>query len=128
MRHFSKIIAIVLVMAGGGCKHTLEDGGPYDSVAVYDYSLAVVTSWELLDTTMRWEEQNRTALSIYPEIGVTLDRIREHAPPAHLRAIRLVELYEASQRDDDRTAAERAVVALRGLATEALSLMTEYGL
>lgn len=129
MRHLSKLLAVVLVLAAGsGCKHTLEQGGPYTSVVTYDSHLTIVTSWEILDTVMQWEEDNRTSLGRYPEVGRTLDAVREKAPAAHLRAIRLVEIYDASQTDVDASAAERAVVALRALATEALSVMTEYGL
>lgn len=128
MRHLSKLLAIVLVLCAPACKHTLQEGGPYKSVAVYDAQLTIVTSWDILDTVMKWEETNRVALGKYPEVGRTLDAIRAKAPDAHLRAIRLVEIYEASMTTEDLTAAERAVTALRGLATEALSVMTEYGL
>jgi hypothetical protein len=128
MRHLTKLLAVAVVLLAGGCKHTLQEGGAYTSPAVYDAELTIVTSWEILDTCMSWEEQNRAALAKHPEVYRVLDAIRAKAPAAHLRAIRLVDIYNDSLTDVDKSAAERAVVALRQLATEALSVMTEYGL
>lgn len=119
---------MVAVLVGGGCKHTLEPGGPYSSPVVYDVELTIVTSWDILDAVMEWEDDNRLALSKYPEVGRALDAIRARAPGEHLRAIRLAEVYEATLSQEDKTAAEKATAILRSTATEALSFMTEYGI
>jgi hypothetical protein len=119
-------LAVLLVLVGPlGCS-TLETPGTYQGdAALYDADVTITTAFALVDTTLKWEKDNRAVLSHISEIKQTCDAIRVKAPPAFKSAIAARDEYEAAKTDASKTKLEIALAVIRRIATEAATLMQE---
>lgn len=128
MRHISKLAALMLVLLVPlGCKTRLAQGGAYTSPTLYEADLVISTSWSICDSVVRWESDNRELLAQVPEIKRAADEIRQHAPTALRAAIAARDAYEAAGTEEAGLTLDGALTGLRQVATEAMSLLSQYG-
>ncbi|AWI10323.1 hypothetical protein [Ereboglobus luteus] len=86
-----------------GCKTTLEEGGPYKGdTLLYRAELASVTSYELMNTFVKWEHDNRNLLSTHPEIKVAADRVRTEYPKVKAGLDAAIEVYRQLPNDENK--------------------------
>ena len=93
---FAAILALAAfaIAALPGCKTTLEEGGPYSGdTLLYRAELASVGSYELMNTFVKWEHDNRELLSSHPEIKLAADRVRADYPKAKAGLDAAIEIY-----------------------------------
>lgn len=82
------------LVACSGCKTTLQSGGPYgDDTLLYRAELTSVSSYQLVDSFLKWENDNRELLSAYPEIKKSADFLRENFPKAKMALDAAIEVY-----------------------------------
>lgn len=129
MRHLTKLCAVLLVLLGPlGCKTTLEEPGAYNGdKLLFDSDLTITTGWTVVDTTLKWEKDNRALLSNVPEIKVACDQIRARAPGIFKAAIRARDTYAAASTAENAKELDIALTMLRALATEAATVLAENG-
>lgn len=125
MRHITKLAGVIMCIVAAGCG-TLEPGGAHEGNKVlYDADLTITTSWQVIDSVLLWEKENREALAGVPEIKEACDVIRSEAPSAFKHAVAMRDAYAAGGSELDLDA---ALTVLRGIATQAALILKEQGL
>lgn len=129
MRHITKLCAVLLVLlAPLGCKTTLETPGAYNGDPIlYDADLTITTAFAVVDSTLKWEKDNRALLSSVPEIKEACDQLRQRGPGIFKAALRSRDTYAEATTPENANELDIALTMLRALATEAATVIAENG-
>lgn len=113
-------LATVLVIAPTGCG-TLDQNGPYQANKVlYDADLAISSGYDLMQTFVLWEYQNRKSVPL--EVTKAADNVRKNARSWILTAIALRDSYKVNPSDANKEALQQAISTI----TTALAEATKY--
>jgi len=121
--------AFVVILALGvlaGCG-TLDKTGIYGGdKALYDADVTIATSYDLLHTFVKWEYDNRDALSGTPEIKQYADTVRRQAPQWIQSAVALRDAYKAAPTNEARSALTTSIAVLRQAMVEATKYLSSH--
>ncbi|OAM87581.1 hypothetical protein OH491_21785 [Termitidicoccus mucosus] len=112
------IIAAFCLSACSGCK-SLSPGGVYDGDALlYNAEAAVVSSYVVFDTFVKWEYDNRADLekadaNRAAEVKQAADFVRKNAKLAIGSVIAAVELYKKLPTEENRKSLMAALTTLQ---------------
>jgi hypothetical protein len=116
------VIGALLAFGVTGCR-SLAPGGPYEGdKVVFQAETTITTSYELVDTFLAWEKENRTTLAKWPEIRQAADAMRVAYPGYHKSAIALLEAYKSNPGGDDAQL-QRVLALLRTALLQAANHM-----
>jgi hypothetical protein len=120
---FTIIVAAFTCVGCSGCRN-LEAGGVYDEdQALYNAELSIVTSYEVIDTFVKWEETHRAALKPWPEITKAADHIRVNAKQWFATANAARDAYVGDPSEQNRDNLLKALAVIRVALTEASGYM-----
>ena len=126
---FASVALMAFLLAGfAGCQGcgTLAPGGVYSGdKLLYETDVAIGTSYMVLDEFLKWELQNRSALTNTPAIKQAADKIRLEAPKAFKSAIAVRDAYAISPNAENRTAVNRALDTIHSMFVEAVKLRVQ---
>lgn len=122
MKTLSGSILLVSLIALVGCAQLNKQGTYGGDYVLYHADQTIVTSFEILDTFLRWEYENREALKEMPEIKEGANAIRAEARFALEQAILFRDLYALSKTDENKSKLTKATDALELL----LTMATKY--
>ena len=127
---FSLLIAAVLpllclmpaaapLLLTTGCG-TLAPAGAYAGDKVlYNTDVTIATSYDALHVFVKWEYENREALSGTPEIKSYADTIRKNAPRYFASALALRDAYAANPSSGTKSALQASLNVIRQATAEA---------
>jgi hypothetical protein len=108
-----------------GCG-TIDKTGVYQGdAALYRSELTISTSYEVIHTFVKWEADNRAALTKYPAIKKAADKMRTGAKHWISTANALHDAYKADPSAPNKTALETSTAILLAALTEATGYMTQ---
>jgi len=122
------LLALVALLTIGalapGCTRSLDPAGVYagDDV-LHTTELTITTSYEVVQTFVTWEKENRAALAQYPELTKAADAMRSGAPQWFKSAHALRDAYAADPSPENRDQLQTSLRLLRAALTEAASYM-----
>ena len=133
MALFVTFVTFCLIFAsscGKLSKGTTANPSPYGGVTaagelktpdrvLYDADFAIATAYEGLHGFVKWEYDNRQALSSTPEIKQAADKIRAGAPAWFKSAIAVRDAYAGNPSADTRSALQKALDTLQAALAEA---------
>lgn len=123
----ASLLGLVSLILLNGCR-TLEPDGPYRGDAIlFTADQTIVTSTDILTRFVKWEKDNRAALSVWPEVRKVADDVRRSAPSAIKSAIAVREAYAAAPDETSRKALETALRTLREILNQASVQMATHG-
>lgn len=96
-----------------GCAHLDKTGFYQGDQTLYQTDRVIDGSYDTLHDFVEWEYENRTALSKFPEITKTADKIRLHAQEWCDSAIRLRDAYRGNPNVRTRAELEQGADVLR---------------
>ncbi len=120
------VLAVCIAALGVGIHGcgTLDPAGVYHGdKLLYDAELAIPTSKDILQSFVKWEYDNRSALAGRPEIRKSADNVRAHAKQWIQTAINLTESYKTNATAENRDAMVKAIGILRTALVEASGYM-----
>lgn len=121
------LLAIALTACG-----TLDKTGIYatkykaDAKVIYDADSTVHTSYLLIDQFLKFERDNRAALSATPQVKQYADTLRLQSPGWFQSAIALRDAYANNPSPGTRDALQTALAVLRQAVNEATKQLTIY--
>jgi|GEM_PF-1953429 hypothetical protein len=133
MKLLSPIPYLALLLAAG-CgtlsKGTPDNPSPYGGVTatgelktpdrvLYDADFAIATAYDGLHAFVKWEYDNRQALSGTPEIKQAADKIRAGASDWFKSAIAVRDSYAGNPTTETRSALQKALDTLQAAIAEA---------
>jgi hypothetical protein len=102
-----------------GCG-TLDPAGAYKGDKVlYDADTTIASSYEVINSFLLWEHNNRVALGSMPEVTAYADTLRKQSPRWFNSAIVLRDTYANVPNDGTRDALTSAIAVLRQAMGEA---------
>ncbi len=121
MKQFCLLIILALGLAGlSGCATKIDPAGAYHGDTIlYNADNVITSAYDVLHTFVKWEADNRTALSELPEVTKAADYVRDHARSWISTAIALREAYAKNPTPENRTSLQSAIVVLQSAMTEA---------
>lgn len=121
MKNFILLIILAIGLTGlPGCATKLDPAGAYHGdTALYEADTVITSAYDVLHTFVKWEADNRTALSELPEVTKAADFVRDHARSWISTAISIREAYSKSPTPDNRTALQSAISVLQTAMSEA---------
>lgn len=118
------LLGSVLLMTPG-CGH-LDPAGPYKGDQfLYGVDNTLVNSYSILHTFVKWEYDNRQAMSSIPEIKKAADNIRANSQTWFATADKLRAAYVGDPSQANRTALEQAISVIRQALSEASGYLTK---
>lgn len=116
------IFAIIAVLAFSGCG-TLDKTGVYQGdQSLYAADVAAPAAFEIFNTFVTWEYQNRATLASRPEVTKAADYIRANAPAWKKSLIALREQYASNPTPESR----KSLLAVLGLIQAGLTQVSVY--
>lgn len=117
--------ALSLGLMTSGCR-SLAPGGAYQGDQVlYQAETTIVTSYEIVDTFLKWERTNQKLLAKWPDIHRAADRLRADYPQWYRTANALRDAYAANPDPATRDKLQTALALLRTALTEATGYMAQ---
>lgn len=114
---------LALAMLQPSCR-ALAPGGVYNGDKVlYEAESTIKTSYQLVDTFVRWEETNRELLTAYPKVSEFANKMRDEFPAWYDSANNLRDAYVAAPGGDTEAHLRRALKVLRTALVEAAGYM-----
>jgi len=117
----------LLLCAGllvSGCK-SLAPGGAYNGDKVlFEAETSIVTSYELVNTFLKWEHENRDLLSKWPDIKKSADKMRVGFPQWYRTANALRDAYASNPDSDSQARLNQSLTLLRAALNEAAIYMS----
>lgn len=121
------LMAVAMILTTGlqtGCQTKLEPGGKYQGdTLLYNADRAITGAYDILDTFVTWEYQNRAALASQPEITKAADAVRANAKQWIRSAVHMREVYASNPTPENRKTLENAIAVLRQAMTEATNYL-----
>ena len=119
------VLAMLFILPNQGCRK-LEPGGVYNGDQIlYEAELATVTSYDLIQTYVKWEADNRAAVAKWPEIKKSADYMRANAEKWFDTANALHDAYKADPSQENRDKLKTALDVLRAAMIEATKYMAK---
>jgi hypothetical protein len=108
-----------------GCATQLAPQGVYQGDTVlYRAELASVSSYQLVDTFLKWEYDNRALLSTHPEIKQAADFLRVNYPSAKTNLDAAIEKYRVLATPENKALAESWLAKVQEYARTVANYMT----
>lgn len=122
--HFGVWVVVAALSFGAvGCR-TLEPGGVYNGDKVlFEAETTIVTSYDLVNTFLKWEQENRAVLQTWPEIKKYADKLRTDYPHWHRTAVVIRDAYALAPNETQAAHLQKSLVLLRAALTEASGYM-----
>lgn len=112
-----------LALGATGCRNLAPDGVYKGDKVLLEAEAAIVTSYELVDTFLKWEKDNRALLAQWPEIKKGADSLRRQFPAWHRTANNLRDVYVANPSGTNAQNLSKALALLRTALAEAAMYM-----
>ena len=124
----SFISIATLALALSGCATTLNPQGIYRGDKVmYQAELAIPATYNVVNSFLIFEENNRAALSGWPEVKKFADGIRKTYPSAEATAHVMLNAYKANPNPGNAENLTKALDVLRAALTGASAYMVQIG-
>lgn len=116
------LLALVLLASCG----ILNPEGAYKGdKLLYTTDVTIRESYDLIHFYVKWEYDNRAALSSMPEIKASADAMRKNAPGWFRSVNALREAYVQAPNDINMAALQKAVAVLRAAIAEVGNYLTK---
>jgi alpha-galactosidase len=121
------LVCVTLFSAGCASNTQLDPSGVYQSDQIlFTADKAITGSYSAFDSFVKWEYENRQALSRWPEIKAAADNIRTNAKSWIGSATVLREAYRSSPTPENRKSLESSVAILRAALNQVASYYTSH--
>lgn len=108
-----------------GCRSLAPDGAYQGDQVLYQAETTIVTSYQLVDTFLKWERANEKLLAQWPEIHRAAAKLRTEYPQWYRTANALRDAYAANPDPATRDKLQTTLALLRTALTEAAGYMTQ---
>ncbi len=124
----SLLITILVSVFGMGCMTHLSPTGLYKGdKLVYQAELAIPASYNVVNSFLIFEENNRAALKGWPEIKKFADGVRKTYPAAEQAAVASLAIYKASPNSDEAAKLNASLNVLKAALVGASAYMVQVG-
>lgn len=124
LHQFSAVLLALTLLGVPGCA-MLDKSGVYQGDQVlYQSELQIRTAYDVVHTFVKWELENRAALSKWPEIAKAADNMRKNSPQWFASANALHDVYKADSTAENASKLNASIDFLRTALTEATKYMS----
>lgn len=125
MAGLALLIGFPLVSSITGCRQLAADGVYSSDQLLYQAEMATVTSYDILDTFVKWEATHRASLTRWPDISKAATEIRKGSPQWFATAYAMRDAYKNDPSPQNKSNLETALRVIRQAMLEATGYMTQ---
>jgi len=107
-----------------GCRSLAPDGVYHGDTLRASAEATIVTSYDLVNTFLTWEFENRALLAGTPGVSAAANRMRVDFPKWYRSANALLDVYALAPSSDTQAQLTKALALLRTALVEAAGYMT----
>lgn len=127
LRLLSWLVGLLALAGLNGCG-SLDPAGVYHSDRIlYEAESNIAVSYQVIQSFVAWEKENRAALAAWPEIRGAADVMRAQAPRWFQTAHAWRDAYAANASAENQTALASALAVLHAGVAEAAGYMAARG-
>lgn len=118
-------IAAILATTQCGCRSLAPDGVYQGDKFLAQTEATITTSYQVVNTFLTWENDNRLWLASWPGITDAADKLRDDFPNWYRTANVMRDVYVAAPSGDSAANLEKSIALLRAALVEATTYMTQ---